>query len=450
MPIVECKVGVAMATPIPYVRSPAGKLVASQVSMPWHRHRMGLVLPTNYNSIEILVEGLEVGDARNQVVDRILAASPRPRYLFFLDYDVLPPADAVKKLIYRAEHFPDHDIFAGVYCCKSIPAEPLIYAGDGHGPFWDWSIGDLLLEGITGVHMGLTLIRVDLFERIERKDGWFKTVHEVETSPEGVPLTHIGTEDLYFCRRAREEAGAKILVDTSVIAGHYDWSNDLVYGLPLDCEPVLRCPWMDTPAKRQQDDSLLKALDIGAGDTRRQWDGHRTWTTDIRADVHPDHVMHSLDLTLPPDFYDLVASSHHFEHFGRWEQERLWAQVFRVTKPGGRIEIVVPNLDWAAATIQDAERGDSDDAYEHALNVLYGAQEAHGYARDLNTHYFGYTARIGKALAEQAGFTDVTTESWREHPEHGYNLIIRGTKPQPSPPSGVMSIRETREAAKAG
>ena len=165
------------------------------------------------------------------------------------------------------------------------------------------------------------------------------------------------------------------------------------------------------------------ALDIGAGGTRRAWPGYDTYTTDIRGDTKPDYVQDSRDLTLPHDHFDLVASSHHLEHIGRWDQERVWGEMFKICKPGGKIEHYVPNVQWSAAKIM------SDEIDEHVMNVLYGAQEAHGYERIFNTHFFGYTAVIGKALAEAAGFVDVTTEDWRQNPNLGYNLIIRGRKP---------------------
>ena len=129
-------------------------------------------------------------------------------------------------------------------------------------------------------------------------------------------------------------------------------------------------------------------------------------------------------LNLPDDSYDLVASSHHLEHVGRWEQERVWGEIFRICKPGGRIEHVVPNLEWAGRKLAD---GSIDG---HTLNVLYGAQEAHGDGgKDWNTHYFGYTPELAKALARKAGFVDVQTKSWLEDESMGYNLLITGTKP---------------------
>jgi predicted SAM-dependent methyltransferase len=224
----------------------------------------------------------------------------------------------------------------------------------------------------------------------------------------------------------------------------------MIVGLPDDSPPVKRAHWLrfgegdkrcvdcakpKAPSENWPGDwckckaaDELKALDIGAGGQRRKWDGYRTFTTDIRRDTKPDYVMDSRLLNLPDESFDLTASSHHLEHIGRLDQERVWAEIFRITKPGGKCEHIVPNWVWAANKLIEAEKGYDDSAYEHVGNVCYGAQEAHGYERIYNTHFMLYTPRIAKELAEGAGFVDVTTESYRENEGLGYNLVIRGRK----------------------
>jgi hypothetical protein len=67
----------------------------------------------------------------------------------------------------------------------------------------------------------------------------------------------------------------------------------------------------------------------------------------------------------------------------------------------------------------------------HVLNVLYGSQEAAGIDRLFNTHFFVYTKAVARALAEQAGYVDVTVEDWQDREELSYHLYIRGRKPSP-------------------
>lgn len=425
------RVGVAFCSPHRKIRLPNGQEIIDTVTIDWHRKRTALSTGTNINFIEFFADGMEVGDARNQVARRCLAHDPNPEYLFFLDDDVLPEYDAFTKLFFRLKTMPQYDIACGVYVCKWInPPDPLIYAGDGGGAFWDWAVGDLLTtegHGITSVHMGLTLIRTSLFQKmldagvVNDETPFFKTVKENHRDSKGVMRNRAGTEDIWFCKLAAQ-VGAKILVDTSVLAGHVDKTRGITWGLPPDCPPVQRAKWMTKEDQKESAPDKL-ALDLGAGGHKRAWPGHRTYTTDLRPDAKPDYVQDTRYLNLPTGHFDLVASSHHLEHIPRWDQKRAWDEIYRVTKPGGAIEHVVPSIEWAAAKILDGQ------ADEHVFNVLYGAQEAHGYARELNLHYFGYTKDIAKGLAQLVGFETVTCEDWRDRPELGYNLIIRGTKP---------------------
>lgn len=467
------KIGVAFCSPHRKITLPNGQQITDTVTVDWHRARGSLAYGTNINHVELFCDGLEVGVARSRAAVRVMKMTPQPLYLLFLDDDVLPNYDAFTKLFFRAKTNPEYDVFAGVYCTKGgSPPEPLIYAGDGGGAYWDWAVGDLLTtdqHGITGIHMGLTLIRTSLFERMieqgladesdgidEDGDPLFKTVKGSWKTPEGCLQSRSGTEDLYFCQKAMK-AGAKIMVDTSVLAGHVDKNTGITWGLPENSPPVVRAKWLRAQDRKEADvkdadcpdcqghgntagapdDYCLKcngtgkikaalklALDIGAGGRGRQWEGHRTYSLDGRADSNPDYCQDIRHLNLPDDHYDLVASSHTFEHVPRYEQELVWSEAFRVCKPGGRCEIVVPNLKWAAAKIMDGQ------ADEHVFNVIYGSQEAAGIDRKWNTHYFGYTPEIAKALAEGAGFVNVKVEGWEQRPELAYEIWITGEKPQ--------------------
>lgn len=499
---------VAICTPMPAKQGPHG-LVYDTISPRWHRARNGLSMPTNFNTVELFADGMEVGDARSRIAARCLELESQPEFLLFLDYDVLMPPDAFTKLFFRARTLPDYDIYAGVYCCKwHSPPDPLIYGEHGQGSIWDWAVGDILTtesHGVKTVHMGLTLIRVSAFQKLldaglVHGDGtdqddcpFFKTTDETRTvdAKSGAGLTKAGTEDVFFCDLL-SRIGGKILVDTSVLAGHEDKRTGVVYGLPMDrYGPSGRAKWLgdgkgnsadreeakggpcdcgsvrtpestqgwvwnpsptaETPCQYYRRDcpkcrglgttQKKLALDIGAGGTRRHWDGYVTYTTDIRADTKPDYVQDTRLLNFPEGHWNLTASSHHLEHLGRWDQETVWKEIFRVTAPGGHTEHIVPNIEWAAQKVVDKEIDG------HVLNVLYGAQEEHGYPRLYNTHFFGYTPEIAVALAEQAGFVDVTTESWKENDGLGYNLIVRGTKPTLVPDFKPDTTEKIVEAA---
>lgn len=477
------KIGIAVCSPHRKITLPTGEQIIDTITVDWHRRRMALSFPTNVVTIEYFIDGLEIGDARTGVAYKCLQHDPKPTFLFFLDDDVLPDYDAVTKLYAHARWNPDHDIFAGVYCCKGQhPSDPLIYAGDGEGGFWDWALGDVLTSethGISAVHMGLTLIRTSLFQRmldagvVNDKVPFFKTEEKQQWRVNGALRSRQGTEDIHFARLARQ-VGAKFLVDTSVLAGHIDKNLGIIYGLHPESPPVKRAKWLASTEEKKvvgrcecavtkdratQQDGFLedgwklvtpsfenesftfarrdcfhckgtglvkekKAIDLGAGGIKRSWPGYETFTLDIRPDSKPDYCQDTRQLNFPNDHWDMVASSHHLEHIGRWDQEQVWREMYRVLKPGGVVEHIVPSIEWAARKISEHE------VDEHVLNVLYGAQEAHGYHREWNTHYFGYTRNIAKLLAEQAGFVDVVCEDWTDNPGLGYNLIIRARKPE--------------------
>lgn len=413
-----------ICTPIPFR---AGTRVLEPVTVEWHRAKMSLGRPTCFNFGEVVADGMEVGEARNFAVEKALEAENTPEFMFWLDYDVLPQYDALTKLFYRARCFPEYDIIAGVYCSKGSPPEPLVYMDQGVGPYWDWAVGDLLFD-VYGVHSGLTLVRTSLYRRmLEAKpnEPLYLTTNQ-RTIENGKLCSRSGTEDLWFCRRAVDDFGARIMVDTSVLAGHINNATGQIFGLRDDSPPIQRSHFMRRRTKDgEEPEDEKKALDIGAGGTRRQWEGYRTYTTDIRPETKPDYVMDTRLLNIPDGEFDLAASSHHLEHIGRWDQEKVWQEMSRVLKPGGRMEHFVPSLEWAAAHIMD---GGPD---ESVYNVLYGAQEAQGYARDCNTHYFGYTRTVARAMAEEvAGLIDVEVKDWRDDERLGLNLVITGRKPE--------------------
>lgn len=419
------RISVAFCTPIPEVMGPAGPRLA-MITPQFMRARMSMGMPTNFHMTEIAADGMEVGEARNFAVEQALASDLVPDFIFFLDYDVLPSQDAFQKLYYRAKCYPDYEIVSGLYCCKAWTGEPLIYKDWGDGAHWDWAMGDLLFD-MVGVHSGLTLIRTSLFKRLSHtaEKPWYKTLDELQKTPAGY-IRHRGTEDLWFCHRAVEEAGAKILVDTSVLAGHIDHATGIICGLPPDCPPVKRADWL---REQNEPKRTKKALDIGAGDHKRTWPGYKTTSIDVRPQTKPDFVMDARLLNFPDDHFDMVASCHTFEHIPRWEQETVWKESVRVLKPGGKVEHIIPNLEWAAQHIANDTLEESG---EVVYNVLYGEQEIGNCERANNTHYFGYTPRVAKELAEAAGLVNVEVKSYKDDPKCQWELWLTGEKPKPN------------------
>ena len=476
---------VTICTPMAKVTGPRGDLIFDPISPLWHRARMGMAMGTNINTSEVCVDGLEIGDARSQVAARCLAMNPRPEYLFFVDSDVIVPQDCFLKLFHALKTKPQMDVAAGIYTCKQAhpPFDPLIYRDPGEGAFWDFAVGDILTtktHGIRATHMGLTLIRVSLFQRMleaglvhgdgtdQGDEPFFCTQRYTRETPQG-RQTFAGTEDIYFYEKARKIPGeCQILVDTSVLAGHHDKRSGITYGMSGDCSPIQRAKWLPLPdgsglRKDRKEanehtepcktcqgtgeinygnpefdppdrpcefckgtgkikDPLKLAIDLGAGESRREWPGYVTYTLDARPGA--DYCQAMEQLNLPPEHYDLIASRHSLEHVGRWDQERVWAEMFKITKPGGKHEHIIPNAEWAAEKIVAGE------VDFHVLNVLYGSQELEAeMGRERNLHFFAYTPAIARALAEGAGLVNVVVKSWKDDPALEYHLVLTGERP---------------------
>lgn len=226
---------VVICSPHRVVEGPAGPRVDT-ITVEWMRARMALMSPFGWNWIELACHGLSIDAARTYAVQHCI--EHKVPYLFFLDDDVIPPAFALHQLCQRMLNNPDVDFCSGVYCCKSAYPTPLIYVENGgNGVHWDWTLGDVLIDGITGCGFGCCLVRVSAFERMPNTEEqpWFRTTYEQTPGS-----TKRETEDMYAMCRARKELGSKILIDTNILCKHQDKVSGLCYSLPPDCLPMKR------------------------------------------------------------------------------------------------------------------------------------------------------------------------------------------------------------------
>jgi hypothetical protein len=152
-------------------------------------------------------------------------------HIFFLDSDVIPPADAVLRLLSH-----NQPIVSGVYCRRSPPhGLPVAIARGG----WVQLPAQPCLLEVDLVGAGCLLIRRDVLERFAQSPNpkrpekvWFDwRVDAKDQFPEGQGLS----EDFSFCARARLEFGYKVLLDTGLRCKHVG-SSQADYGnmLPLE------------------------------------------------------------------------------------------------------------------------------------------------------------------------------------------------------------------------
>ncbi len=356
------------------------------------------IYATNFDQNTIPMPG-PVGDLRQWFAEQ--AVANKCKYLFFIDEDVTPPGHALRQLIFQMEHHPEAWAIGGVVCHKAKPTAPMIFRGNGNGPYWDWKAGEFF--EVSGIGMGCTIIRVETFEKMEKP--WFKTIDNMDKFFDGIPQAEVWTEDLYYCDRAIK-AGGKIFADTSIICKHWDMAT----GKPTSLEPGSLPLRRATTKKAGQ----KKIVDLGCGESKYETDEGDVLSVDIRDDVKPDYRADLRKLPFASDEFDIAYSSHVLEHFPRNEVGKVLDEWVRVLKPEGELRLIVPNLEWAAAEIQKGVINDD------VLNVLYGAQS---YGE--NFHQAGFTPATLNGMLKERGFKRVDVDLI------GYNLCMRAWRKPP-------------------
>lgn len=362
------------------------------------------IFATNFDQRHVPIPG-GVAELRNYYVEQAIANGCK--YLFFLDEDVTAPPHALRQLIFQMEHHPEAWAIGGVVCHKATPTAPMIFRGNGNGPYWDWKLGEFF--EVSGIGMGCTLLRVEPFKTLEKP--WFKTVDNMEAFWDGIPKAEVWTEDLYWCDKAIK-AGGKVYADTSILCDHWDMSTGLPTTLAPDSCPLRRAT---TASKGQK-----KIIDLGCGESPYETDEGDVLKVDVRDEVKPDYRADLRKLPFANAEFDIAYSSHVLEHFPRADTGKVLDEWIRILKPEGELRLIVPNLEWAADQIKLGAMNDD------VLNVLYGAQT---YGE--NFHQMGFTPAALTAMLKERGFKRIDVELM------GYNLCIRAWR---QPPKDLPSL----------
>lgn len=194
----------------------------------------GLIQPMNQKRAKMFCVNEEVGHAYDKMVEDILAHPElsKWKYVMTLETDNLIPPDAQIRLLETIEQYK-FDAVSGIYFTKGEFSMPMAYGDPEHykrtgeiefrprdlRPFLD--TGRHVMP-VNGIAMGCSLYRLDCFRKI--KKPWFQTVADV--TPQGPAMF---TQDLWFCRRAIQEAGMTFAVDLRVKVGHLDLSSGQVW-----------------------------------------------------------------------------------------------------------------------------------------------------------------------------------------------------------------------------
>jgi len=131
----------------------------------------------------------------------------------------------------------------------------------------------------------------------------------------------------------------------------------------------------------------------------------------VRTDINP------LDLPYRDGEVEEILAEHVFEHFGFADEERLWRECARVLRPGGCLEIEVPDFEWVCRMFVSAEdrfrefyQVGADDHYFGSgrdvtqrwgilQTMFFGNQNGAG-----QFHKSGYTRGKIERIAEMVGF----------------------------------------------
>lgn len=195
---------------------------------------MNLIRPMNQPVVWLFAIGFEVGVAYDEYVEMVLSHPQLSKfqYVMTMESDNLQPPDALVKLIQTQRKF-GFDGVSGIYFTKgeiNMPmayGDPAEYERDRVLRFNPLDIRGALEAGgsvlpVNGIANGCTLYTMNLLRKVGRPR--FQSLADVvDGQPQGF------TQDLYFCKRAIEQHGARFAVDLRVKVGHLDMASGVVY-----------------------------------------------------------------------------------------------------------------------------------------------------------------------------------------------------------------------------
>jgi len=185
---------------------------------------LSMLTPPNQKFLRLIGGGMEVGQAYDQLIYRVLADPflATWKYVLMVEEDnLMAPHDFIT--LVTAADKGNFDVLGGLYWTKGIDGCTQIW-GDPKDPEENYRPLDPIdgkIVRCNGTGMGFTLFKLDLFRRME--PPWFET-------QDGLKGHGVWTQDLYFFSKARAaKMKLKIGVHCGIKIGHLDYTTGLVW-----------------------------------------------------------------------------------------------------------------------------------------------------------------------------------------------------------------------------
>jgi predicted O-linked N-acetylglucosamine transferase (SPINDLY family)/predicted SAM-dependent methyltransferase len=151
------------------------------------------------------------------------------------------------------------------------------------------------------------------------------------------------------------------------------------------------------PAAPVKEFNPVRRLHIGGREHTDGWE-----MMNVRDIPGTDHIGNANDMERFADnTFEVVYSSHVLEHMDyQGELQSALQQWLRVLKPGGSVEISVPNLEALSRLILNKEL--SAEQHFHVMRIIFG-----GHMHPHDYHLIGFTPTILRDMLVGAGFTSI-------------------------------------------
>lgn len=177
---------------------------------------------------------------------------------------------------------------------------------------------------------------------------------------------------------------------------------------------------------------MRNILHVGCGSkvnkVPREYATYKEVRLDANLQVEPDIVTSIVAMPMIADEkYEAIFASHVLEHLYCHEVAMAIGELFRVLKPGGVLDIRVPDLQCIGGKLAldqaDYAIYNSPIGTIAPLDMIYGHRGSVGAGNLFMGHKFGFTQGVLKRYLQNAGFSKIEIDRKTE-----YELKVKATK----------------------